>query len=220
MSIPRILKLGQCRKRSCSSAFFSGWRKLCTGLAGIGIDAEQQELRRDCAEIGRAIQQDLWRLVSLECHVLVAEISRGRSRKYHIYRLIYVTFHWLERDNTGLTDRCRHPSGRPQAVAMAGEINYRLKSGHVRHARERRETGAHVFVSDKIEMQSGFRDVLKPDRHVPRLRWLDHELPRFAKGRRQLEWRMATGSENASCRPGRCQHDESTFDEVATPRPE
>jgi hypothetical protein len=28
-------------------------------------------------------------------------------------------------------------------------------------------------------MQPGFRDILKPDRHVPWLRWRNHEVPRF-----------------------------------------
>jgi hypothetical protein len=58
---------------------------------------------------------------------------------------------------------------------MAGEINGRLKSAHSRHACERGKTRAHAFVGDKIDMQAGFRDILNPDRHVPRLRWLHHQ---------------------------------------------
>src|SRR5207247_1710286 len=75
-----------------------------------------------------------------------------------------------------------------------GDINGGLKARHLRHARERGKTGAYMFVGDKIKMQPRLRNILKPDRHVPRLRWLNHENsdPRFCQHvgiSRTGEWR-------------------------------
>src|SRR5258705_8598256 len=200
-SIPRTLKLGQGRKRRCRGTFRGGWRKLRTGLARIGVDAEQQEFRRDGAKIGRAIGQNLGRLVGFKGGVLVRQIACGRRRKDHIDRLVHLIFHWLERDYAGLSDSCAHPSSRPQAIAVAGDIDDRLKSRHLRHACECGEAGAYMFVGDKVEMQPRFRDILKPNRALPWLAPANHETSDLAlrTGRHQPDWRMATESENASC---------------------
>jgi hypothetical protein len=57
-----------------------------------------------------------------------------------------------------------------------------------------------MFVGDKVEMQPSFRDILKPNRHVPWLPWRNHENRYLVSrtGRHQPDWRMATESENAS----------------------
>src|SRR5260370_33994290 len=57
-----------------------------------------------------------------------------------------------------------------------------------------------MVVGDKVEMQPCFRDILKPDRHVPWLPWRNHENRYLVSrtGRHQPDWRMATASENAS----------------------
>jgi hypothetical protein len=33
-----------------------------------------------------------------------------------------------------------------------------------------------MLIGDQVKMQPGFRNIVKPDRHVPELRWLGHEL--------------------------------------------
>src|SRR5579871_1420299 len=82
---------------------------------------------------------------------------------------------------------------------MTHHVKESLQARHIDNTSERGETRAYVFVSDEINVQPGVRHFLKPDRHVPRLHWLGHKNTSFANGKPHLvEWRMATGCENAS----------------------
>src|SRR5215467_13929968 len=173
-SISRILELRQCCKRTLSAEFLDRRRKSRTWFARIRVDTQQEELGRNCADIGRAVGQNLGRLVGVKGHVLVCDISCRRSRKDRIDRLIHHIFHRFECDHTGLSDRGGNAPCHPQTAAVACEVDRDLKSGYVPYARERGKDDTHVCISDKIEMQPGFRNILKADRDVPRLRWLRH----------------------------------------------
>jgi hypothetical protein len=57
---------------------------------------------------------------------------------------------------------------------MPHDIDYSLKPRYVSHPGKHSKTGAHLCIGNKIEMQPGFRNFLKPDRDMPRQRGLGH----------------------------------------------
>ena len=174
------------RKGAEPSSSTSGGANSTPGFARIGIDAENQEFGGDGAEIDRAADQRLRRLVvGLAAALRRFAILRLPARRQIVDRLVDVGLDRLEGDHAVLPDRARHPARDQHQSPSPGQIEAGREPrnrAHRRQARPRRRR----LQARPIRGAGRVRDGVHVDRHAPGRRRAGGQADRPARGLSRL----------------------------------
>src|SRR6185312_14420076 len=143
----------------------------------IGVDAEQQKLARQGAEVDDAIDQRFRRIAAVNTRLGRQFIAAGRGAgsEQHVDRLIDGVLDRFEANHASLPDLRLHPPANMDAAAATGEVEFGPQKRQIAQTRQSREAPAHLGRRFDDTMQTTGGDFIHGHRYAPGLSMFLHE---------------------------------------------